>query len=459
MAIAKWREKKNGGRITNDNIRNVINYVIQDSKTNNKEYIYCHECDWIYGGEDFKEQTLVREQYNDNKRIEKPYDEFYVSYGQEVYPEEALEYIKEIAKRYLGDDYQYLIAVHNDADHIHGHVVFNCSNLKTHKMFDSSSRHRIDDLRAIVNQVSKEHDLVEVAIRKEKPGDNISRNEYYAKKFNRSYKQTARTVIDSLIEDSNSLEDLLMRLSNLMEVDQSGKYTKIKVPGAERFCRLTSLGSDYYEESIRYRIEHRSRQSVEKTRLKYISTDTEKMKENYGLQRWADKQNVDIAANRMKAINEIRRLMKNGSIKQQLDEKYLEQKKREEALKERNDEIKELTFISEGGLDKYRSMYRNLIMPYKKIVSDREKEKYRKAHQSEFKEYDRIRKILKRYSDEDGKKLPDISEINEILGQKQQEYYELYAENQDALLEIEHMKELNSLYRELSKTDANLFKQ
>lgn len=142
MAIAKWRDKKSGGKITNDNIANVIAYNTKNEKTLNKQLVYCHECDWCFYGEDFKGLTELRKADNPNALITTDYDEFYVSYGLEIVPEFAFELIKEIAQRFLGDEYQYIVAAHADAEHTHGHVLFNCSNLVTHKMFDTSTKHR-----------------------------------------------------------------------------------------------------------------------------------------------------------------------------------------------------------------------------------------------------------------------------------------------------------------------------
>ena len=47
----------------------------------------------------------------------------------EVTPEQAMQIGEELCDRYLKGDYQYVIAVHNDKDHLHCHIIFNNTNL------------------------------------------------------------------------------------------------------------------------------------------------------------------------------------------------------------------------------------------------------------------------------------------------------------------------------------------
>ena len=455
MAIAKWRDKKSGGKITNENIANVIAYNTKSEKTLGQSLVYCHECDFIYNGLDFQEATADREIYNHNEKIDTLYDEFYVSYGTEIVPEYAFELLKEIAHKYLGDEYQYIVAAHADAEHTHGHILFNCSNLVTHKMFNSSTKHRIDDLRNIVNEVSIEHGLSTEDIRKHKDkNDRLERGEYYARMAARSYKEKARIAIDMIIENADSYEDFMRQLNEVVEVDTSGKYTKIKLPEAERPMRLQSLGSNYYDETILYRIEHKAEPAIKKSRLKYIDTSSDKFQNSPGLQHWANKQNIDIAADRVRAIQEIRKRTKDKTLQAQIDELNESIREKEEALKELNSEIKELREIGPTAVDEYRKLYRELIEPYKQIKDQKKREAYKSSHYQEFKKYDRCTKLLKKYRGED-KKLPNSETMAAIADQKQQEYFELYPEIQDMNGEREYLKTLNTLYRELREQDPN----
>lgn len=48
---------------------------------------------------------------------------------EEVTPEQAMQIGEELCDRYLNGDYQYVIAVHNDKEHLHCHIIFNNTNL------------------------------------------------------------------------------------------------------------------------------------------------------------------------------------------------------------------------------------------------------------------------------------------------------------------------------------------
>lgn len=49
----------------------------------------------------------------------------------EVTPEEAMLIAQELCLRLLKDEYQYVLAVHNDHEHVHAHIIFNNVNMFT----------------------------------------------------------------------------------------------------------------------------------------------------------------------------------------------------------------------------------------------------------------------------------------------------------------------------------------
>ena len=83
-----------------------------------------------------------------------------------------------------------------------------------------------------------------------------------------------------------------------------GKYLEFKAPGQSRFTRgretstSKGLGKEFTRESIAAKIEERERKHQERiaklkenNKLRYIDTNTEKMKESPGLSIWAHRQN------------------------------------------------------------------------------------------------------------------------------------------------------------------------
>ena len=69
-----------------------------------------------------------------------------------------------------------------------------------------------------------------------------------------SWKSKLRAAIDNLIPQSKDFEDLLKQLEASGHEIKRGKYISVRAPGQERFTRTKTLGIDYTEESITKRI-------------------------------------------------------------------------------------------------------------------------------------------------------------------------------------------------------------
>ena len=53
----------------------------------------------------------------------------------EITSEKAMEVAQELCHRLLQEQYQYVLAVHEDHDHIHAHIIVNNTNFVTGKTF------------------------------------------------------------------------------------------------------------------------------------------------------------------------------------------------------------------------------------------------------------------------------------------------------------------------------------
>ena len=83
----------------------------------------------------------------------------------EVTPEQAMQIGEELCDRYLKGDYQYVIAVHNDKDHLHCHIIFNNTNLYNGLSFTTEhnqgrkSERAWSELREISDEICAEQGL------------------------------------------------------------------------------------------------------------------------------------------------------------------------------------------------------------------------------------------------------------------------------------------------------------
>ena len=83
----------------------------------------------------------------------------------EVTPEQALQIGEELCDRFLQGNYQYVLAVHNDKQHLHCHIIFNNTNLYNGLSFTyEHNQGKVKDrswaqLRAISDELCKEHGI------------------------------------------------------------------------------------------------------------------------------------------------------------------------------------------------------------------------------------------------------------------------------------------------------------
>lgn len=76
----------------------------------------------------------------------------------EVTPELALKIAKAFAAQHLAG-YEAVMAVHVDKNHIHAHTIFNSVNAETGKKYHSNARTYYQQVRAISDQLCREHGL------------------------------------------------------------------------------------------------------------------------------------------------------------------------------------------------------------------------------------------------------------------------------------------------------------
>ena len=457
MAICKWRDmsaEADGGRkITNVNIANIIAYNTRDSKTENGKYIYCHKCNHELLGADFISSTMERELYNNRSNITHPYDEFYISWGKEITADKAFELSQAIASRFLGEDYQYMITTHVDKDHIHSHFLFNCSNLRTHKMFDHSRSHRIQFLRNINDSIAKENGLSVIETAQKKT--TISQGEYYSRKHQRSFKFKAQLLIDQIILESCDYNDFLQRLSKECKLDASGKYAKIKLDGMKKYIRLKSLGTDYSARSILYRIQHKDPSFVRHPQFKYYDLNDEKFQAKQSLRNWAIRQNIKLSFEQAKVLEEIKNITTERSLEDQLHELYKQSAALQEKILHTDDEIEYLQNKVLPALLEYPLFLNSLIIPFKLLKNPDDKTKFKKTHYHQFKRYDQIISILKSQDISLSKTFPSQEQINTKISSLVNSRNDIYTEYIDLDKQISQLQYFSSIISAIDNSQRN----
>ena len=225
----------------------------------------------------------------------------------EITPERAHTIGEAYAARLLGDRYSYVIATHNDKNHVHNHILFCAADNVDHKKYhDCKASYR--RLCQISNELCEEHGLSVIT---ERTYVAKSYKEWLEDKKGTSWKSELKSDINACIKKARIYDEFiaLMRAKGYEIKGETFapdelKYISFKHPGSQRWVRgrATSLGPDFTKERIRERIENRSKERAEKMKrmtrpsASLIDTSDPKFAESPGLQRWAEKQNLKASA-------------------------------------------------------------------------------------------------------------------------------------------------------------------
>lgn len=258
MVVTKVFQIKQPG-----NLKNAINYIVNDAKTlkaddmNDPENIFSYE---VQGEEVFK-RLVSGYDLTDSSDKETVYDDFILTKMsadslngndrlsdlknpdrvlahhliQSFSPDDNLtpEQIHEIGRKTVleltGGNHQFIIATHMDKGHIHNHIIFNTTNSTTLKKFEWKK-----GTKQSLSKISDKYSEIAGAKIIE-PKMNNSYTKYSAWKESNNFRQTIKSKLDFLLKNSVDLYDFNEKAKELdLEIDISGKYTTYKLKGANQ---------------------------------------------------------------------------------------------------------------------------------------------------------------------------------------------------------------------------------
>lgn len=199
----------------------------------------------------------------------------------------AYNVIKEFVEKYLGVEYEAIFAIHNDKEHIHGHICFNSvrfTNGKKYRYTRDNPYHKIKGdwrttIQPLLDQICLEHGLntlemdtgVSIDDWTDK-GPGKSRKKYTKRKRNEYYKEKTapynkndfiRHDIDDIILRVSSMEEFYKELTNrgykykFGNSKEYGRYLSVLPPTFPRYRKTYQLGNSYTLEAIEKRIKNK----------------------------------------------------------------------------------------------------------------------------------------------------------------------------------------------------------
>lgn len=368
---------------------------------------------------------------------------------------------QELCKALFNDEYQYVLTVHCDHEHIHNHVIVNNVNFYTGKTFETKhNQGKIPErawskLRTISDELCRKHGLSII----ENPhlSKGKSHWEWELDKQNLSWKEQLKRAIDEVIKVSEDFEDFLAKCADfgiLVDYNPDHKIDlkfmlseqKERNPRA-KFTRAKTLGYFYESQQIRRRIESYKYQMSHSPTARIIRTTADKFQQSQGLTNWADRENMKVAS---KALNE---MTASNSTLEELESaahrafaEFMVMSTPQFELSDRIHELeKQIPAIEE--YRKYKVYYKNYTS-----LEGKSKKKYGENCRYELDQYHECRKKLKELFP-DGI-IPKIKDLQDELKKAREDYAKMSAERKALKKEADRLSRLAQQKRDSQRTLA-----
>lgn len=226
---------------------NVIDYVSNKDKTDNKKYVSGINC---LPETAFKEMSIVKKQYNKTGGI-LGFHAYQSFKGCEVTTDEAHEIGTRLAEELWGDRFQVIVATHTNTKNVHNHFFINSvSFVDGNKYYDNKVNYAI--MRKASDDLCKEYELQ--TLEEKSFYKNISNR--YARSS--KYLDSIRADIDYAISQARVYNEFTHILTKMgYELNHEHNKMSIRKPPYKRYTRVErTFGEEYSRESILFRIKH-----------------------------------------------------------------------------------------------------------------------------------------------------------------------------------------------------------
>ncbi len=244
MAITKTMNMKASGKgKIGIHLEHAINYILQTKKLGNSNLTGGINClpDSAY------EQMKATKQMFGKEGGRQGYH-FVISLKPgEGIPEEMYDIAMRFAERAFGGEYEAVVAVHTDRNHLHAHIVINSVNMVTGYKFQYNNGDWKYKFQPITNKLCEEYGLHVTPAEYSKEATNVSRPQWEREQtFSKWIEQDARFCA---LNAENMKHFIFLLEKQGFEVKQ-GEHIAIKVPGMKRFKRLDTISEDFSRENL-----------------------------------------------------------------------------------------------------------------------------------------------------------------------------------------------------------------
>lgn len=162
-------------------------------------------------------------------------------------PEIMYDIAMRFAEEAFAGEYEAVMAVHTDREHLHAHIIINSVNMVTGYKFQCRDGDWKYKFQPITNKLCEEYGLHITPAEYSKEPKNMARPQWEREQaFSKWIKQDALFCAIS----AENMEHFIFLLEKLGFEVKQGKHIAVKVPGMKRFKRLDTISEDLSRESL-----------------------------------------------------------------------------------------------------------------------------------------------------------------------------------------------------------------
>ena len=292
------------GKNANQSIRERLDYIMNPDKTEGGALVSTYGCTQKTAAYEF---MLYRTEYLMNTGRDIPNEVIGYHIRQafkpgEITPEEANRIGRELASRMSSNGYAYVVATHNDREHIHNHIILCPYPMGgTYKYRDVKRSSK--DLVRISDELCKRNGL---SVIHDPQNKTVTYDKWLENKKELTSREHLRMIIDTALRLQPDGFDTLMQLMEEAGcLIKRGAHISIKPPDGKRYIRLESLGDEYSEGALRkvldgnhVHIPSVPRSNYTDSQVKCLVDIEAKLRagKGKGYMIWAERNNIDAKA-------------------------------------------------------------------------------------------------------------------------------------------------------------------
>ena len=162
-------------------------------------------------------------------------------------PEIMYDIAMRFAEEAFGGEYETVVAVHTDRNHLHAHIIINSVNMVTGYKFQYHEGDWKYKFQPITNKLCEEYGLHITPAEYSKEPKNMARPQWErGQVFSKWIEQDARFCA----LNAENMEHFIFLLEKQGFEVKQGEHIAVKVPGMKRFKRLDTISEDFSRENL-----------------------------------------------------------------------------------------------------------------------------------------------------------------------------------------------------------------